>query len=167
MYVKHVAKRAELTPHTAITRPAVGLWQDPRVLSVRLKSPAPNVIDISVAKSVSRTTSKVPRKQNPFMSATDAAGPVSAQEKKRYCETCKRNREIGHLCYMRPLKDVLPANADKVLDVFYNFETTQNKRYSDTTKVYVPNLVCVQQFCACCEDVVGEIDCERCGKRRH
>ena len=48
------------------------------------------------------------------------------------------------MCYMRPLKGVLRANADKVLYVFYNFETTQNKRYFDTVKVHVPKLVCVQ-----------------------
>ena len=59
---------------------------------------------------------------------------------------------------MRPLKDVLPANTDKVLNVFYDFETTQNKRYSDTAKAHVPKLVCVQQFCARCEDVEGDID---------
>jgi len=75
--------------------------------------------------------------------------------------------EVGHLCYMRPLKDVLPANADKVLYVFYDFETTQNKRYSDNPQPHVPNLVCVQQFCARCEDMEDGVDFERCGKRRH
>ena len=35
---------------------------------------------------------------------------------------------------MMPLKDVLPANADNLPYVFYDFETTQNKRYSDTAK---------------------------------
>jgi hypothetical protein len=69
---------------------------------------------------------------------------------------------------MRPLKDVLPANADNVLYIFYDFETTQNKSYSDTAKEHVPNLVCVQQFCARCEriDDCG-IDCDRCGRRSH
>ena len=28
---------------------------------------------------------------------------------KRFCGTCKANREIGHLCYMQPLKNVLPS----------------------------------------------------------
>ena len=37
--------------------------------------------------------------------------------------------EVGNLCYMRPLNYVLPANADKVLYVFYDFATTQNTRY--------------------------------------
>ena len=60
----------------------------------------------------------------------------------------------------------MPANADNVLYVFYDFDTTQNKTYSDTAKEHVPNLVCVQQFCARCElmDDVS-INCERCGRR--
>ena len=69
---------------------------------------------------------------------------------------------------MRPLKDVLPPNANNVLYVIYVFEATQNKRYPETAKAHVPNLVCMQLFCARCElkeDV--SIDCERCGKRKH
>jgi len=44
---------------------------------------------------------------------------------------------------MRPLKDDLPANANNLLHIFYDFETTQN---TDTAIEHVPNLVCVQQF---------------------
>ena len=33
---------------------------------------------------------------------------------KRYCQNCNDNKEVGHLCYMRPLKKVLPA-CDKVM----------------------------------------------------
>jgi hypothetical protein len=40
---------------------------------------------------------------------------------KRFCETCKRNKEVGHLCYMKPLKDKSPPS-DGVLYVFYDFE---------------------------------------------
>jgi len=47
---------------------------------------------------------------------------------------------------MRPLKDVLPDTSDKVLYVFYDFETTQNTKYSDTATLHVPDFVCVQQF---------------------
>jgi len=47
---------------------------------------------------------------------------------------------------MRPLKDILPANANKVLYIFYDFEYTQIKTYSGTAKEHEPNLVCVQQF---------------------
>jgi hypothetical protein len=69
---------------------------------------------------------------------------------------------------MRQLRDFLPANANNALYVFYDFETTQNKRYSDTAKEHVPSLVFVQQFFARCEETeVCSIDCERCGRRRH
>ena len=62
---------------------------------------------------------------------------------------------------MRPLKDVLPANANNVY-IFYDFETTQNKTYSHTAKEHVLNLVCVQQFCAKCEEIEDcSIDCDR------
>jgi hypothetical protein len=69
---------------------------------------------------------------------------------------------------MRPLKDVLPANADNVLYIFYDFENTQNKTYSDTAKEHVPNLVCVQQFCARCEEIEDcSVDCVPWGRRSH
>jgi len=48
---------------------------------------------------------------------------------------------------MKPLKYVLPEASDKVLYVFYDFETTQNAKYSDKTTLHVPDLDCVQQFC--------------------
>ena len=86
---------------------------------------------------------------------------------KHYCDVCTSNREVGHLCYMQPLKNVLPSS-DGVLYVFYDFETTQNTRYSETAKVHVPNLVCIQQFCSRCEGVDDSAqDCERCGIRKH
>ena len=50
---------------------------------------------------------------------------------KRFCQNCKKNKEAGHLCFMRPLKNALPAG-DRVLYVFYDFETTQTSRYSET-----------------------------------
>jgi hypothetical protein len=52
--------------------------------------------------------------------------------------------------------------------VCYDFETTQNSRYSDKATLHVPNLVCLQQFCCRCEGVADiQIDCDRCGKRKH
>jgi hypothetical protein len=68
---------------------------------------------------------------------------------------------------MRPLKDALSTAGDKVLYVFYNFATTQNTRYTDKAKLYVPNLVCVEEFCSRCEDVMEGGDCVLCGKRKH
>ena len=70
---------------------------------------------------------------------------------KLFCVNCKQNRDAGHLCYMRPLKDVLPYASDKILYVFYDFETTQNTKYSEKATLHVPDLVCVQQFCSQCE----------------
>ena len=68
---------------------------------------------------------------------------------------------------MQPLKNVLPSS-DGVLYVFYDFETTQNTRYSEKAKVHVPNLVCIQQFCSRCDSVDDcEQKCEQCGIRKH
>ena len=87
---------------------------------------------------------------------------------KPFCANCNQNREIGHLCYMQPLKDVSPRS-DDVLFVFYDFETTQEERYSDVATQHVPNLVCVQQFCSRCEMQQSDIDvhCLQCGQRTH
>jgi len=58
--------------------------------------------------------------------------------------------------------------SDNVLFVFYDFETTQGTNFSDSAIEHIPNLVCLQQFCAHCEmQSAISIDCERCGKRRH
>ena len=54
-----------------------------------------------------------------------------------------------------------------VLYVFYDFATTQNTRYSENAKAHVTNVVCVQQFCARCEDVEDDVDCLQWCKRRH
>ena len=68
---------------------------------------------------------------------------------------------------MRPLKNELPAS-DGVLYVYYDFETTQNTKYSDRATLHVPNLVCMQQFCPRCENVEdAKRDCVQCGKRKH
>ena len=65
-----------------------------------------------------------------------------------------------------PLNDMLPPASDKVLYVFYDFETTQNTEYTAEAKLHVPNLVCVQQFYSRCEDA-GDGDCVQCGTRKH
>ena len=51
-----------------------------------------------------------------------------------YCKIFNQNRNIGYLCFMIPLKGVLSDKANNVLYVFYDFETTQNKRHSETAK---------------------------------
>jgi hypothetical protein len=69
---------------------------------------------------------------------------------------------------MKPLKNELPSS-DKMLFVFYDFETTQDKRFSERAKEHVPNLVCVQQFCSVCEndENIDRVTCQRCGQRKH
>jgi hypothetical protein len=53
--------------------------------------------------------------------------------KRPFCQTFRKNREIGHFCYMNPLQDVLPSS-DNVLYVFYDFETTQDTKYSEKAR---------------------------------
>jgi hypothetical protein len=86
---------------------------------------------------------------------------------KPYCKNCDQNKEVGHFCYIKPLKNELPRN-DDALFVFYDFETTQDTKVSDKTNVHSPMLVCLQQFCTACEmqDDIHE-NCERCCRRRH
>jgi hypothetical protein len=60
------------------------------------------------------------------------------------------------------------VNNNNILYVFYDFETTQNKRYSEKATVHVPNLVCLQQFCLRCEGIADiDEDCEQCGVLWH
>ena len=67
---------------------------------------------------------------------------------------------------MHPLKNEVPS-ADNVLFVFYDFETTQDTKISETTKLHEPILVCLQQFCTACEMQDYSQDCARCAKREH
>jgi hypothetical protein len=86
---------------------------------------------------------------------------------KPFCTYCKENREIGHFCFMKPLKNELHSS-DDVLFVFYDFESTQDSKISDSATVHIPNLVCLQQFYTHCETQTNiDIDCKRCGKRKH
>jgi hypothetical protein len=57
--------------------------------------------------------------------------------------------KIGHLCYMQPLKIDVPPS-DRVLNVYYDFETTQKTPNinSDKATVHVPNMVLLQQLFA-------------------
>jgi hypothetical protein len=63
-------------------------------------------------------------------------------------KNCIQNNE-GRLYSMSQLQNWLPAG-DKVLYVFYVFETTQSQKYSDRT-LHVTILVCVQQLFSWCE----------------
>jgi len=55
---------------------------------------------------------------------------------------------------MRSLMIVLPI-AYRVLYVFYDFETTQNMKYSDRTTLEVRNLVYAKQFCSRCKNLLN------------
>ena len=86
---------------------------------------------------------------------------------KQFCVTCNENKEVRHLCFMRPLVNV-PGSSELVLYVFYGLETTQDKKRSDKTSVHVPNPVCLQQFCSKCENIPDiNQDCIQCAKRKH
>jgi DNA-directed RNA polymerase subunit M/transcription elongation factor TFIIS len=86
---------------------------------------------------------------------------------KSFCVNCQKNREFDHLCYMAPLVNELPKS-DNVLFVFYDFETTQETKISDSATLHVPNLVCLQEFCSFCEKQADiDTECARCGQRRH
>ena len=68
---------------------------------------------------------------------------------------------------MRPLKNE-PASCERVLYVFYDFETTQDTRLNDKSSVHVPNLVCSQQFCSKCVRITDiDQDWIQKGKRKH
>jgi len=67
---------------------------------------------------------------------------------------------------MRPLKDVLPANADKVMYVFY--ESRIHKISCILARQMHMSLNSSScKICARCEDVEDGVDCERFGSRRH
>jgi hypothetical protein len=46
---------------------------------------------------------------------------------------------------MQPLKNELPRS-DDVLFVFYDFETTQDTKFSETANEHIPILACAQHF---------------------
>jgi hypothetical protein len=98
--------------------------------------------------------------------------PIIPKEKhecyKRYCKNCNQNKEVRHLWYMAPLVMDLVQPSNRVLYVFYDFETMQNKRYDEKTTVHMPHLVCVKQFCSQCEGIADiQQDCEQCARRMH
>ena len=66
---------------------------------------------------------------------------------KPFCTNCIHNEKICNLCYIRPLTNELPRD-NNVLFVFYDIETTQYTRFTDSATKHVPNLVCLQQFCS-------------------
>ena len=86
---------------------------------------------------------------------------------KPYCTNCRQNREIGHLCYMKPLSNEL-SRSDNVLFVFYNFETTQDKSFliQQQFTFQISYAFSTSAHTARCSPIFS-VDCERCGKRQH
>jgi hypothetical protein len=131
------------------------------------------VTDISAARRVSIITSKRGKTKRSFAtericeSCGDYIKRNGHECNRRYCATCKQNTETGHLRFIKPLQNE-SVSTEKVLYVFYDFETTQDNKYSEKATVHVPNLVCLQQFCLKCESInIVEQDCSQCGRRIH
>jgi len=51
---------------------------------------------------------------------------------------------------MQPLENEFPRS-DNVLFVFYDFETTQDTKFSENANEHIPILDCIQHFCSACE----------------
>jgi len=171
-YVKGATKHVEGTSRTSATRRVATAWPALRVLSPAFESPAMTAIGtLEVVVFHQPQAAHIEKKsvcERKRCCAT--CGWVVTHENhecnKRFCENCNKNRDVDHLCYMRPLKDALPYAGDKVFYVLYDFETTQNTKYPDKATLHVPNLVCFKQFCLRCEEK-EDGDCVRCGKRKH
>jgi primosomal protein N' len=63
---------------------------------------------------------------------------------KRFCSHRLKNRDAGTKLYMAHLADMVPR-FDRLMFIFYDFETTQDTKCTDTSFEYVRNLVCVEQ----------------------
>jgi hypothetical protein len=122
--------------------------------------PAMTVIDSLDARNVLKII-RSSRKRNLFVRGRDSdtsnEGIINDRSVgnhvcfKRFCSKCMCQRETGHLCYMAPLSPEIHSS-NRVLYVFYNFETTQNTKVTESATIHVPNLVCVQQFCTLYEE---------------
>jgi len=152
MYAKAVIKDVNVARRISAERRVATASRFLHVCSLKNESRASPVTEIlevaRVSKNIRQTSCKV-------------------RPSTKRCEIAPWNMEINHLCYMQPLKNEVPS-ADNVLFVFYDFETTQDTKISETTKLHDPILVCLQQFCTACEMQDDyERDCVRCGKRQH
>jgi endogenous inhibitor of DNA gyrase (YacG/DUF329 family) len=136
---------------------------------MRLGSPAKSATDNSGKLPASKITGASTYLAGPCARPSHECGAIKVknhESKKRFCSNCLKNRDLGHWCY----KSTLPNKAlhsDRVLFIFYDFETTQGTKCTDTSFEHVPNLECNQLFCAVCEEEPDvEMVCQRCGKRK-
>lgn len=90
----------------------------------------------------------------------------------KFCNICNGMRDINHLCYMAPSKKVAKnrnKRSEKILYVFYDFESTQSESYSeiDGASLHKANLCAAQQTCDSCSDSDDiSIPCVSCGPRQ-
>ena len=86
---------------------------------------------------------------------------------KRFCVTCNENKQVCHLRFMRQIVNV-PTSSEHVLNLFYDFETTQDTERYDMSKEFVPNRVCFQNFSSKRGNISHvQQDCIQCGKHIH
>jgi hypothetical protein len=78
---------------------------------------------------------------------------------KRYCDTCRLNREVWHLCYMRYLKDVFRLMQMRYYTYFMILRQLKLWGMCPTSSVSNSLMRVVRSWKA--------TDIERCGKRMH
>jgi hypothetical protein len=84
-----------------------------------------------------------------------------------FCHMCKQYREVGHICFMKPLQNK-PAPTDKVLYVFYDFEKRRkipniSKRLRSMSQIWSVYNSSVQNT----RVMMTDQDCSQCGRRKH
>lgn len=78
-----------------------------------------------------------------------------------FCKTCNNHVSSPHLCFMSPLG---PRRDEKLLFIFYDLETTQEKIINENDIQHVPNLCVFKQCCYQCLDSDKTV-CNTCGLR--
>ena len=85
---------------------------------------------------------------------------------KSFCQTCNEKTDIGHLCYMQPLK--VHQDNSKYLYVFYDFETQQCTSIDgdDEKKIHTVTLCILHKVCTDCLEMSDiSVFCNTCGVR--
>ncbi|XP_063913325.1 uncharacterized protein LOC135129984 [Zophobas morio] len=93
---------------------------------------------------------------------------------KKFCNTCKEDKDIRHDCYMHPCKVTRNNNEahfgrnNNFLFIFFDFETRQEKKIGEKLFLHEPNLCVTQQICKKClsNDDMSE-NCGVCGQRQY
>ena len=113
-YVKHTTRHVQVTSNTSLTRRVATAWPILRARYPMFANPAPNLTGILKAARVSLTTSGAPQRNTSMWTKAvlcTCEWVVTHEEREynqRLCDNCNQNKEIRHLCCMRPMKDALP-----------------------------------------------------------